>query len=512
MGTTNLGPVALKPKGAYNGNVEYKWLDIVEYQGGSYVSLKTQTGTAPVKNTTTESWQCIAKPGEPGPVGEKGDPGPKGDIGPKGDAFTYADFTTEQINGLKGPKGDSGPEGPQGLQGEQGPEGPQGPVGETGVPGPIGPQGPKGDTGNQGPIGPQGPRGEKGDDGTSVRILGTKESEADLPSSAEIGDGYLIGGNLFVWSGSVWTDVGNIKGPKGDIGPTGPQGEKGDTGPTGPQGPKGDAGATGPQGIQGPQGLKGNPGEKGDAGPAGPQGIKGDTGAVGPQGPKGDTGATGPQGPQGPKGDTGVAGPQGPKGDTGDTGPAGPKGPKGDTGATGQQGPKGDTGETGPQGPKGDDGVVPDSITSTVNSLKEAFNFWGCSCNYISGIRSNHGSYAPVYRQRGMAVFNVDVHSESGFSRYGTQILDTQAAYPFCSDYAKAGESNHVITGACVFYEGTLDDSSDPPLDVSGAAPGIFCYKIDTNIGPSLTVYDTTESGYNNVALTFSYAAGDDIW
>lgn len=50
---------------------------------------------------------------------------------------------------------------------------------------------------------------------------------------------------------------------------------------------------------------------KGPKGDIGPQGPKGDTGAIGPQGPKGDTGATGPQGP---KGDTGATGAQGPAG------------------------------------------------------------------------------------------------------------------------------------------------------------------------------------------------------
>ena len=46
--------------------------------------------------------------GEPGPQGPKGDPGPKGD---KGNPFTYADFTAEQLDGLKGPKGDKGEDG-----------------------------------------------------------------------------------------------------------------------------------------------------------------------------------------------------------------------------------------------------------------------------------------------------------------------------------------------------------------------------------------------------------------
>lgn len=87
--------------------------------------------------------------------------------------------------------------------------------------------------------------------------------------------------------------VGNIKGPKGDPGATGPQGPtgaRGATGATGPQGPKGDTGATGPQG---PTGKQGPTGPTGPAGSQGPQGI---------QGPKGPTGPQGPMGPQGPSG------------------------------------------------------------------------------------------------------------------------------------------------------------------------------------------------------------------
>ncbi len=64
--------------------------------------------------------------GNTGPVGPKGDTGArgpqglqgiqgakgeKGDAGDKGDAFTYADFTAEQLNLLKGEKGDKGEQG-----------------------------------------------------------------------------------------------------------------------------------------------------------------------------------------------------------------------------------------------------------------------------------------------------------------------------------------------------------------------------------------------------------------
>ena len=87
--------------------------------------------------------------------------------------------------------------------------------------------------------------------------------------------------------------VGNIKGPKGDKGATGPQGPagaRGATGAAGPQGPKGETGATGPQGPTGKQG------------PTGPTGLAGSQGPQGLQGPKGDTGPQGPAGPQGPSG------------------------------------------------------------------------------------------------------------------------------------------------------------------------------------------------------------------
>ena len=127
--------------------------------------------------------------------------------GDKGDAFTYSDFTTEQLAALKGEKGDTGETGPKGPQGEQGPKG------DTGDVGPQGPQGLKGDTG------PQGPKGDKGDTG-----------------------------------------------PQGPQGERGPAGADGATGPQGPQGVKGDKGDIGPQGIQGIKGDKGDIGPAGSDG------------------------------------------------------------------------------------------------------------------------------------------------------------------------------------------------------------------------------------------------------
>ena len=116
----------------------------------------------------------VGPQGPQGPKGDTGDTGaqgPQGEKGDKGDAFTYADFTSEQLTALKGEKGDTGATGPQGPKGDTGETGPQGPKGDTGATGPqgpkgdTGPQGPKGDTGATGATGPQGPKGDKGDTG-----------------------------------------------------------------------------------------------------------------------------------------------------------------------------------------------------------------------------------------------------------------------------------------------------------------------------------------------------------
>ena len=186
--------------------------------------------------------------GSTGLTGAKGD---KGDIGLTGVAGT---------NGLDGAKGDKGDQGSQGFKGDigltgaDGAMGVQGPQGIQGIQGETGLRGIQGETGPQGPIGFT---GEKGADGTGVSIKGSFDNTSQLPASGADGDAYLISGNLHVWNGTAWVNVGNIQGPQGLIGLTGA------TGNTGPQGIKGEKGD---QGIQGIQGLKGNTGAKGDTG------------------------------------------------------------------------------------------------------------------------------------------------------------------------------------------------------------------------------------------------------
>ena len=76
--------------------------------------------------------------GDSGPKGDTGDTGPAGPKGETGDAFTYQDFTPQQLAGLKGDTGDTGPKGDTGASGAKG---------ETGDKGDTGDSGPKGDTG-----------------------------------------------------------------------------------------------------------------------------------------------------------------------------------------------------------------------------------------------------------------------------------------------------------------------------------------------------------------------------
>jgi hypothetical protein len=208
------------------------------------------------------------------------------------------------------------------------------------------PRGPQGERGEQGEQGEQGPPGR---DGTGVSIQGTLGSPNDLPEQGEVGDAWLIEGEIWIWDGTSWVNGGNIQGPTGEPGPAG------QTGPAGPQGPEGPIGQTGPIGPQGPEGPIG---QTGSPGPQGPEGPIGQTGPVGPQGPEGPIGQTGPAGPQGPEGPIGQTGPAGLQGAVGPTGQAGPAGPQGPTGPMGQAGPEGPQGPAGPQGPEGPIGPI----------------------------------------------------------------------------------------------------------------------------------------------------------
>ena len=64
---TDLGNIALNPRGEYSGETSYEYLDTVSYMGGSYVCLaeltKTISGIAPKEGKNTEHWQVLTLPG-----------------------------------------------------------------------------------------------------------------------------------------------------------------------------------------------------------------------------------------------------------------------------------------------------------------------------------------------------------------------------------------------------------------------------------------------------------------
>lgn len=214
--------------GTSENNVVYQW----DVDQSAWVNVGALKGP---KGDTGET----GPQGPQGPQGEKGNTGPRGEKGDKGDAFTYSDFTADQLASLKGEKGDTGP------------------------------QGPKGDTGE---TGPQGERGPSGQDGTSYTINGLYSTLSALQSAhptGSAGDAWFVGtadsNVVYQWDvdKASWVNVGALKGPKGDTGPQGPKGDTGAIGSQGPKGDKGDKGDTGAQGNTGPQGPKGNTGAAG---------------------------------------------------------------------------------------------------------------------------------------------------------------------------------------------------------------------------------------------------------
>lgn len=245
-------------------------------------------------------------------------PGPKGD---KGDAFTYADFTPEQLLALKGEKGDAGPQGLQGIQGDQGPVGP------------------KGEPGVQGPEGPAGKDADVSQFYTKAEVYNKAEVDQKI-SEVQAGDVDLTNYYNKQEVDKKISDIELTPGPKGDKGDPGPKGDKGDPGAKGDQGEQGPAGTDGQDGTNGKEieltkdttyvkwryvgteawtNLVALDDIKGDRGEAGTQGIQGPQGPAGADGAQGEQGPAGADGAPGAKGERGEVGPQGPKGDPGTT-------------------------------------------------------------------------------------------------------------------------------------------------------------------------------------------------
>ena len=323
---TKLAKILPLIKGDWSSGTKYEMLDVVIYNGSSYIA-KTESFTSTTNPSADKTnWQLLASKGSnggDGVEGPKGDKGDQGAVGPTG--ATGAVGPTGPI----GPQGPKGADGANGKDGAQGPQGLQGPKGDTGETGPTGPTGPKGDPGNSGGIGATGPTGPTG--------------------------------------------------PAGERGPEGPQGPAGANGKDGAPGPAGERGPEGPEGPQGPAGANGKDGARGPEGPQGPAGANGKDGAPGANGKDGAPGANGKDGAAAgfgtpivntdkvnavgtPSVSVSASGPNTAKiftftfanlkGEPGANGKDGAPGANGKDGAPGERGPQGLPGERGPAGPQ----------------------------------------------------------------------------------------------------------------------------------------------------------------
>lgn len=83
----------------------------------------------------------------------------------------------------------------------------------------------------KGADGVDGQDGKDGKDGTSVTILGNYNSVEELnqahPNNNNNGDGYIVNGDLYVWDGNSFINVGKIKGEDGKNGVDGQDGKNG---------------------------------------------------------------------------------------------------------------------------------------------------------------------------------------------------------------------------------------------------------------------------------------------
>lgn len=169
--------------------------------------------------------------GPQGPAGEKGEKGDKGNPGlrgEKGDPFTYADFTTEQLEALRGPAGQEGKPGAEGAPGKDGEDGKSAyeawlDLGNTGSEQDF-INSLKGEPGVPGANGKDGTDGDKGDPFTYADF-----TEGQLAAlKGESGQD----GKDFKYEDFTSEQLEALRGPQGEIGPEGPQGEAGKDGLT----------------------------------------------------------------------------------------------------------------------------------------------------------------------------------------------------------------------------------------------------------------------------------------
>ena len=223
-----LGKVSVTPKGDYNSGTTYYALDIVGYEGGSYLAMKEVTGVEPSNDQV--NWMQLSGPGLPGEQGPQGEPGAAAGFGeatatvddtsgtPSVEVETSGPDTakvfTFKFYGLKGTKGDTGDKG---KTGDTGPVGPQGvsvvtaQIQEDGHLVLTMSEGEPIDAGDAtGPVGPQGIQGEAGESVDSIqRTSGTGAPGTTDTYTMYSTDGSTIG-TFTVYNGTNGTGAGDF--------------------------------------------------------------------------------------------------------------------------------------------------------------------------------------------------------------------------------------------------------------------------------------------------------------
>jgi hypothetical protein len=92
-------------RGTFRESAEYRQLDVVAFNGGSFVALKDAPGACP-----GPGWQLIASQGKRGVAGEKGARGQKGDAGASG--ATICDWKIDRARYVATPVMADGSDGP----------------------------------------------------------------------------------------------------------------------------------------------------------------------------------------------------------------------------------------------------------------------------------------------------------------------------------------------------------------------------------------------------------------
>ena len=242
---TKLAKILPLVKGDWSSGRKYEMLDVVVYNGSSYIAKTESFISTTNPSADTTHWQLLASKGSNGGDGVEG---PKGD---KGD------------QGATGPTGAQGPQGPTGDRGLVGPTGPTGPKGDPGNNGGIGATGPTGPTGPAGERGPQGPAGAPGADGKDGAAAGFGTPIVNTDNVNAVGTPSVSVSASGPNTAKIFTfTFANLKGEPGANGKDGAPGANGKDGAAGERGPQGPAGANGKDGAPGPQGERG---------PAGPQ-------------------------------------------------------------------------------------------------------------------------------------------------------------------------------------------------------------------------------------------------